>query len=47
MIRNLEKNKTISFSIDDSRPEHYKGVRGKGNVSIHEEVNPMLLFLRI
>jgi general stress protein 26 len=38
MIRNLEKNKTISFCIDDSRHEHYKGVRGKGDVSIHEEV---------
>lgn len=38
MIRNLEKNTTISFCIDDSRPDHYKGVRGKGDVSIHEEV---------
>lgn len=38
MISNLEKNKTISFCIDDSRPEHYKGVRGKGDVSIRKEV---------
>lgn len=38
MIRNLEKNKTISFCIDDSRPENYRGIRGKGDVSIHEDV---------
>ena len=38
MIRNLEKNKIISFCIDDSRPERYKGVRGKGDVYIHEYV---------
>jgi nitroimidazol reductase NimA-like FMN-containing flavoprotein (pyridoxamine 5'-phosphate oxidase superfamily) len=38
MIRNLEKNKIISFCIDDSRPDQYKGVRGKGDVSIHEDV---------
>jgi general stress protein 26 len=34
MIRNLEKNKTISFCVDDSRPENYVGVRGKGDVTI-------------
>jgi general stress protein 26 len=39
MIRNLEKNMTISFCIDDSRPDQYKGVRGKGDVSIHEDVD--------
>jgi general stress protein 26 len=38
MIRNLEKNKIISFCIDDSRPENYSGVRGKGDVSILEGV---------
>jgi general stress protein 26 len=38
MIRNLEKNKIISFCIDDSRPENYSGVRGKGDVSILEDV---------
>jgi general stress protein 26 len=38
MIRNLEKNKIISFCIDDSRPDRYKGVRGKGDVYIHEYV---------
>ena len=38
MIRNLEKNMTISFCIDDSRPDQYKGVRGKGDVSILEDV---------
>jgi hypothetical protein len=38
IIRNLEKNKTISFCIDDSRPENYRGVRGKGDVSIYEDV---------
>ncbi|HEY7569927.1 MAG TPA: pyridoxamine 5'-phosphate oxidase family protein [Nitrososphaeraceae archaeon] len=38
MIRNLEKNMTISFCIDDSRPDQYKGVRGKGDVSIHEDI---------
>jgi general stress protein 26 len=38
MIRNLEKNNTISFCIDDSRPDQYKGIRGKGDVSILEDV---------
>ncbi|MGB7662900.1 MAG: pyridoxamine 5'-phosphate oxidase family protein [Nitrososphaeraceae archaeon] len=38
MVRNLEKNKIISFCIDDSRPDQYKGVRGKGDVTIHEDV---------
>jgi hypothetical protein len=38
MIRNLEKNNTISFCIDDSRPNQYKGIRGKGDVSILEDV---------
>ncbi len=38
MIHNLEKNKIISFCIYDSRPDQYKGVRGKGDVSIHEDV---------
>ena len=33
-----EKNKIISFCIDDSRPDQYKGVRGKGDVTIHEDV---------
>lgn len=32
MIHNLEKNKTISFCIDDSRPDKYKGVRGKAEM---------------
>ena len=38
MVRNLEKVKIISFCIDDSRPDQYKGVRGKGDVTIHEDV---------
>lgn len=38
MVRNLEKNKIISFCIDDSRPDQYKCVRGKGDVTIHEDV---------
>ena len=38
MVHNLEKNKIISFCIDDSRPDQYKGVRGKGDVTIHEDV---------
>jgi general stress protein 26 len=47
MIRNLEKNKIISFCIDDSRPDQYKGVRGKGDVSIHEDVKYTAPILRI
>ena len=48
MIRNLEKNKIISFCIDDSRPERYKGVRGKGDVYIQEYVEyTMPIFKRI
>ena len=47
MIRNLEKNKIISFCIDDSRPERYKGVRGKGDVYIIKNMlNTQYLFLR-
>jgi hypothetical protein len=29
---------SCSFCIDDSRPENYRGVHGKGEVSIHEDV---------
>jgi general stress protein 26 len=39
MVGNLKKNKAISFCIDDSRPAHYKGVRGKGDVSICQDVD--------
>jgi general stress protein 26 len=35
---NLKKNKIIYFCIDDQNPP-YKGVRGKGSVEIHEDVN--------
>jgi Pyridoxamine 5'-phosphate oxidase len=35
---NLRKNETIYFCIDDQNPP-YKGVRGKGSVKIHEDVN--------
>jgi general stress protein 26 len=38
MVCNLEKNKIISFCIDDSRPAQYKGVRGKGDVSVRQDV---------
>lgn len=38
MVGNLEKSKVISFCIDDSRPDQYKGVRGKGDVSICQDV---------
>jgi nitroimidazol reductase NimA-like FMN-containing flavoprotein (pyridoxamine 5'-phosphate oxidase superfamily) len=37
-VRNLSNNKIVSFCIDDSNPP-YKGVRGKGEVSIHEEID--------
>jgi general stress protein 26 len=35
---NLRKNETIYFCIDDQNPP-YKGVRGKGSVKVHEDVN--------
>jgi general stress protein 26 len=35
---NLRKNENVYFCIDDPSPP-YKGVRGKGNVKIHEDVN--------
>jgi general stress protein 26 len=35
---NLGNNETIYFCIDDQNPP-YKGVRGKGSVKIHEDVN--------
>lgn len=37
-IYNLKKNEMIYFCIDDPNPP-YKGVRGKGGVKIHEDVN--------
>jgi general stress protein 26 len=37
-IYNLRKNEMIYFCIDDPNPP-YKGVRGKGSVKIHEDVN--------
>jgi uncharacterized pyridoxamine 5'-phosphate oxidase family protein len=37
-VRNLSNNKIVSFCIDDPNPP-YKGVRGKGEVSIHEEID--------
>jgi general stress protein 26 len=35
---NLQKNGYVYFCIDDPNPP-YKGVRGKGTVKIHEDVN--------
>ena len=37
-IDNITKNELIYFCIDDPTPP-YKGVRGKGNVMIHEDVD--------
>jgi general stress protein 26 len=37
-IYNLRRNEMIYFCIDDPNPP-YKGVRGKGSVKIHEDVN--------
>lgn len=37
-IFNLRKNEMIYFCIDDPNPP-YKGVRGKGDVEIHEDDN--------
>lgn len=37
-VRNLSNKKMISFYVDDPNPP-YKGVRGKGEVRVHEEIN--------
>lgn len=37
-VRNLSNKKIISFCFDDPNPP-YKGVRGKGEVRAHEEIN--------
>ncbi|MPZ07727.1 MAG: hypothetical protein GEU26_15165 [Nitrososphaeraceae archaeon] len=37
-VRNLSNKKIISFYVDDPNPP-YKGVRGKGEVRVHEEIN--------
>ena len=37
-MENLSRNNTIYFCIDDPSPP-YKGVRGKGNVEVHRDVN--------
>ena len=37
-ISNPRKNEIIYFCIDDPTPP-YKGVRGKGSVNIHEDIN--------
>ena len=41
-VRNLSNNKIVSFCIDDPNPP-YKGVRGKGEVSIHRFIAEKLL----
>ncbi|MGA7369375.1 MAG: pyridoxamine 5'-phosphate oxidase family protein [Nitrososphaeraceae archaeon] len=35
---NIRKNENVYFCIDDPNPP-YKGVRGKGSVKIHEDIN--------
>ena len=35
---NLNRNETVYFCIDDPNPP-YKGVRGKGSVEVHRDVN--------
>jgi general stress protein 26 len=35
---NLNRNNTVYYCVDDPNPP-YKGVRGKGKVKIHEDVN--------
>lgn len=37
-ISNLVKNKTVYFCIDEPNPP-YKGVRGKGKVTIHKDID--------
>ncbi|MER5175800.1 MAG: pyridoxamine 5'-phosphate oxidase family protein [Candidatus Nitrosocosmicus sp.] len=37
-ISNIRKNKTAYFCIDEPNPP-YKGVRGKGEVTIHEDID--------
>jgi hypothetical protein len=37
-MENLSRNETIYFYIDDPSPP-YKGVRGKGSVEVHRDVN--------
>jgi general stress protein 26 len=37
-MENLSKNYKIYFCIDDPNPP-YKGVRGKGSVKVHEDIN--------
>ncbi len=37
-ISNIRKNNTVYFCIDEPNPP-YKGVRGKGEVAIHEDID--------
>ncbi|MPZ08552.1 MAG: pyridoxamine 5'-phosphate oxidase family protein [Nitrososphaeraceae archaeon] len=37
-ITNLRMNELIYFCVDDPNPP-YKGVRGKGNAKMHEDIN--------
>jgi general stress protein 26 len=37
-VQNLRRNETVYFCIDDPSPS-YKGVRGKGSVMIHEDLD--------
>jgi hypothetical protein len=37
-VQNLRRKNIISYCIDDPKPP-YKGVRGKGKVKIHEDIN--------
>jgi hypothetical protein len=41
-MANLSRNDVIYFCIDDPSPP-YKGVRGKGRVKVHEDVNYNIL----
>jgi Pyridoxamine 5'-phosphate oxidase len=42
---NLRRNENVYFCIDDHNPP-YKGVRGKGSVKIHEDVNLNILIAK-
>src|SRR5947209_10255800 len=37
-IENIKKNNLVYYCVDDANPP-YKGVRGKGKVKIHEEID--------
>ena len=43
--KNLENNEMIYFLVDEPNPP-YKGVRGKGKIKIHNDIDTVYLYVK-